>query len=106
MVRAIQGGGKFGHLPRCDVKAYVHKGETGLSNGMNRIQGEMALFQYKKQFFPSLDKGSIRHIKARFHAVCAYTYLKMRKFVPFLREIICAFFISPISGITFLWNRG
>jgi hypothetical protein len=38
MQRAISGGGKFGYLPGCGVKAYVHTGEGGLSSGDGKIQ--------------------------------------------------------------------
>ena len=40
MQRAIEAGGKFGYLPECDVKAYIHTGEGGVSSGDGKLAGE------------------------------------------------------------------
>ena len=45
MHRAINGGGAFGYLPGCQVKAYVQTGEGGLSSGDGKIKGENALYE-------------------------------------------------------------
>ena len=75
MQRAIEEGGKFGYLPGCDIKAYVHTGDGGLSSGDGKIKGENALYEYKKTFFDQLEAGDIRYIKMRHYAVIAYAEL-------------------------------
>lgn len=53
MQRAIEGGGKFGYLPGCEIKAYVHTGDGGVSSGDGKIKGENSLYEYKKTFLIS-----------------------------------------------------
>ncbi len=105
MERAIRGGGKFGCLDRCDVKAYVHTGEGGLSSGQGKIDGENRLYEYKKQFFGELDKKSVRYIRMRHHAVLAFAFVRQRKFVKFMKEAILAFFSAPIACVDLLLRR-
>lgn len=97
MQRAIEAGGKFGYLPGCDVKAYVHIGEGGLSSGDGKILGENALFEYKKSFFHELHSKDIRYVKMRHFAVLAFAELRRKKFIPFFINGIKAFFIAPIA---------
>lgn len=106
MQRAIEGGGRFGYLPDCSVKAYVHEGEAGLSAGQSKIDGENSLFAYKKQYFDHLDRGSRRYVRTRHHAVLAFAYLRMKKYGAFLVEGIHAMLISPSAGIRILRDRG
>ena len=75
MMKAIKGGGKFGYAPYNEIKAYVHKGENGgLSSGQEKIKGENALFEYKKEFFHSLRRKDIRYIKTSCHHLPRYKY--------------------------------
>ena len=105
MERAIKGNGKFGYLPRADVKAYVHRGEGGLSSGEGKIDGEKRLYEYKKQYFGQLDKKSVRYIKMRHHAVLAFAHMRMKHAGRFLKEACTSFVISPIACITLLLGR-
>ena len=106
MQRAIEGGGKFGYLPRCDIKAYVHTGENGgVSSGEGKIQGERALFEHKKQYFDRIDRKSQRFIKMRYYAVIAFAYLRMGKRLKFLKSAFKSFFISPIGCLNILIRR-
>lgn len=102
MQRAIEGGGKFGYLPRCDVKAYVHTGEGGLSSGDGKIEGENAIYEYKKEFFKHLKPKDVRYIKMRHYAVLAYAELRRKKLVQFVLYAIRAFFASPLDFFTLL----
>lgn len=97
MQRAIENGGKFGYLNKCDVKAYVHTGEGGLSSGNGKIQGENALYEYKKEYFKQLSKKDVKYIKARHYAVIAYAEVRRSHYLSCLINIIKAFFISPID---------
>jgi hypothetical protein len=102
MQRAIAGGGSFGYLPRCDIKAYVHTGESGLSSGDGKIEGENALFCYKKAFFEKLPKKDIRYIKMRHYAVIAYAELRRKKYWRFVWNTLRSFLASPIQFFSIL----
>lgn len=102
MQRAIEEGGKFGYLPGCDIKAYVHTGDGGLSSGDGKIKGENALYEYKKTFFDQLEAGDIRYIKMRHYAVIAYAELRRKNYVKFISNALKSFFASPCNFFTIL----
>lgn len=98
MQRAIDGNGKFGYLPGSDIKAYVHTGENaGVSSGEGKIQGENALYEYKKSFFNRLSAPEIRYIKMRHYAVLAFAYVRMRKYFRTFKYAVMSFFTAPVS---------
>lgn len=102
MQRAIEGGGKFGYLPGCDIKAYVHTGDGGLSSGDGKIKGENALYEYKKTFFNQLEAGDIRYIKMSHYAVIAYAELRRKNYVKFISNALKSFLASPCNFFTIL----
>ena len=85
MVRAINGKGKFGYLACCDIKAFIHTGECGLSSGVSKITGENNLYEYKKSYFDKLDKKTIRYIKMRHYAVLAFAEVRRKKLGLFIK---------------------
>ncbi|MBR4287208.1 MAG: glycosyltransferase family 2 protein [Clostridia bacterium] len=106
MTRAINQKGKFGYLPGCDIKAYVHTGENGLSSGEGKIIGENNLYEYKKGFFSELDKKTIRYIKMRHRAVLAFAEVRRKKYFNFIKHATKSFLYSPYSCIKmFLFER-
>ncbi len=105
MQRAIDGGGRFGYLPACEVKAYIHTGEGGLSSGEGKIKGENALYEYKKSFFKYIDCASKRYIKMRHHAVLAFAYKRMNKNIKFILHSFQSILIAPISCIKMIIGR-
>jgi glycosyltransferase involved in cell wall biosynthesis len=105
MERAIRAGGKFGYLNCCDVKAVVHYGDSGLSSGQQKIQGENNLFEYKKQFFGELKRKSIRYIKMRHYAVLAFAYLRTKNLCAFLKEAFWSFLSSPLDCLKLFFSR-
>ena len=106
MQRAIEGGGKFGYLPGCDLKAYVHTGESGgVSSGEGKIKGENQLYEYKKGFFEQISKSSRRYIKARHYAVLAFAEMRRKKHGAFLGNAFKSFFSSPVACIKVLIER-
>lgn len=105
MHRAINGGGAFGYLPGCHVKAYVHTGEGGLSSGDGKIKGENALYEYKKTFFGELNSKDVRYIKVRHYAVLAFAYVRMHKILPALKYAMLGFLVSPITFFKLLQER-
>ena len=102
MQRAIEEGGKFGYLPGCEIKAYVHTGDGGLSSGDGKIKGENALYEYKKTFFDQLEAGDIRYIKMRHYAVIAYAELRRKNYVKFISNALKSFLASPCNFFTIL----
>ena len=105
MEKAIQGGGTFLYVPVCDVKAYVHTGEDGLSSGIGKIEGENRLFEYKKAYFEGLDKKAVRYIKTRHFVVLAYAYLRMRKIKDVIKYVTLGFITSPMQFLKILFVR-
>lgn len=102
MQRAIEGGGKFGYLPGCEIKAYVHTGEGGLSSGDGKIKGENALYEYKKEYFQQLKSSDVRYIKMRHYAVIAYAELRRKNYGKFVSNAIKSFVASPLRFFTIL----
>jgi len=97
MQRAIEGGGKFGYLHRCEIKAYVHTGDGGLSSGDGKIKGENALYSYKKTFFNQIDAKTKRYIRMRHYAVIAFAEIRRKRIIPFIINSFKSFFCAPIS---------
>lgn len=102
MKEAICGSGKLVYTKGCFVRAYVHTETDGLSSNMSKINGENALYEYKKTMFGSLDKKSVKYIKMRHHAVLAFAYLRMKKYIRFMKYSFCSFLSSPIFFIKLL----
>ena len=102
MQRAIDGGGKFGYLPGCDVKAYVHTGEGGLSSGEGKISGENALYEHKKPFFDQLPSKDIRYIKMRLFAVLAFAELRQNNYWRAVQNAAMALLVSPVDLLSML----
>lgn len=105
MQKAVDGGGKFGYLPECDVKAYVHTGEGGLSSGESKISGENALFRYKKTYFDKLSSQDVRYIKVRHYAVLAFASIRMRKVFSAFKYAMLGFAVSPAAFAKLLKER-
>ena len=103
MQRAIDGGGKFGYLNRCDIIAYVHSGENGgVSSGEGKIKGENALYEYKKSYFNQIKASDVRYIKMRHFAVLAYAELRRKNYGKFISNAMKSFFASPCRFFTIL----
>lgn len=106
MQRAIVAGGRFGYLPGCDVKAYVHTGEGGLSSGESKIKGENALYEFKKGYFGFLDAKSKRYIKMRHYAVIAFAEIRRKHIAAFLTNSCRAFVDDPVGFLKLaLWKK-
>lgn len=105
MQRSIEHGGKFGYLPGCDLKAYVHTGEGGLSSGQGKIDGENLLYEHKKKYFDKLSAKTVKYIKARHYAVLAYAYLRMHSWGKFLEKLCLGFICSPCLFCKILFER-
>ncbi len=105
MQRAIDGGGSFGYLVGCDVKAYVHTGDGGLSSGDGKIKGENALHEYKKTFFDKIDARTRRYINMRHYAVIAFAEIRRKRILPFVSNGFKSFFSAPIACVKLVLSR-
>lgn len=105
MLRAIEGCGKFGYLPVCDVKAYVHTKTNGLSSGESKINGEIFLHNNKKKYFDILSSADKRYITMRHFAVLAYTEVRRRNYPKTLLYVVKSFCSSPINFLNLFINR-
>ncbi len=104
MMKAINSGGKFVYINRSDVKAIVHTQEAGLSNGQSKIEGEKALFEFKRNFFSLLSRSDRHFVEMRHHAVLAFAYLRMNKIALFIFESLGAFLQDPKGFLNLLIN--
>lgn len=104
MSKAILNEGKFVYAPFCDLKAYIHQAGGGLSSGINKIDGENQLFEYKKKYFNKLSTKQIYQIKVRHYFVIAYAQLKEKKYIECIFNLVIAFFNSPKESIA-LYKR-
>ncbi|MGX7075324.1 glycosyltransferase family 2 protein [Globicatella sanguinis] len=102
MQRAIEASGKFGYLNKCDIKAYVHINEKGLSSGQKKIDAENKLYSHKKQYFERIDEDTRNFIKMRHYAVIAFAEIRMNRKKNFFVNAVKSFFSAPISCIKFL----
>ena len=105
MQRAIESEGRFGYLPDCDVKAYIHTDEGGVSSGDGKIRGENALYAHKKAHFHAIDGKTRRYITMRHYAVIAFAELRRRRMLSFLKNAAIAFLCNPVSCITLVIKR-
>ena len=99
MLKAIENNGKFVYCESCDVKAYVHTGEGGLSSGQQKIDGENKLYEFKKHYFSKLTNKDKRYIKMRHFAVLAFAYRRLDKRFDYLLNGFKAVFIAPFQCI-------
>ena len=102
MMKAIEHNGRFVYCDACEVKAYVHTGEGGLSSGRQKIDGEKRLYSFKKQYFQRIKAKDRRYIKMRHFAVIAFAYKRIHKAIHFLFYGCCSFFVSPFQSMQLL----
>lgn len=105
MREAIAGGGTFCYAPVCDVKAYVHQGEEGLSAGESKIAGENRLYAYKRSLFGQINRKARRYIQMRHYAVLAFAELRRRRYAAFLCNGMLSFLSSPFACVKLLLQR-
>lgn len=105
MSKAIDAGGIFSYLPRCDVRALVHQSEPSISYGDGKIKGEELLYTYKQEYFERLTSKEIRYINARHFAVMAFTYMRQKKIGAFISNALKSLCSSPVQCLQILVKR-
>lgn len=96
MLKAIEAGFTIRYYPVCDVKVYKH--QTGaISSGRNKIEGEKALYAFKRRYYDRLPLRDRMFTRFRHHAVMAVAYIRNRRYFAAIGSGIAAFFVSPID---------
>lgn len=99
MLRAIENNENCGYMPGCDVKAYVHSENGGISTGDMKIEGENLLYEKKKEYFEMIDIKDIKFVKMRHYAVLAVSSVKSKKIINAVVNGIRAFGASPTGFV-------
>lgn len=98
MLKSIQRGLSIGYLPECDVKVYKHP-DGGISCGMNKINGENKLYEFKQTFFDRLSEKEKRFIRFRHYAVMVVAYKRNKMPLKMLGAGITALVSSPADFV-------
>ena len=102
MLKAIKQGGTFVFCDTCDVKAYVHKGDGGLSSGKGKIIGEKRIYNFKKQYFKEIKPKERRYIRMRHFAVMAFAYKRSGKPIAFMFNGALSVASAPVQCVKML----
>lgn len=94
MLKSIENGLKIRYYSICDVRIYKHK-DGGISQGKNKIIGEISLYEFKKKYFSILSKSQQRFINFRHYAVMVIAYLRNKMYFNALGASVRAFISSP-----------
>lgn len=107
MLKSIEGGLKIGYLNDCDVIAYRHN-DGGISQGKNKIKGELALYNFKRKYFSIFNFRQKMFIRFRHYAVMTIAYKRNGDYIQTLWSATKMFFSSPLDFIgelgKFLFN--
>ena len=105
MHKAILENGKFLYIPKCYIKAFVHKGEGGLSSGEGKILGENKLYLFKKKYFGILTRKEIKYVRMRHYAVLSFAYLRINKYGLFILNSFKSFISYPSQCLHLFIDR-
>lgn len=99
MLKSIERGLSIGYIPECDVKVYKHA-DGGITQGKNKIDGENRLYEFKKKYFPQLNKREIRFINFRHWAVMVVAYKRNSMYPQMIGAGVKALVSSPVDFAT------
>lgn len=105
MEEAILGGGRGMYVPGSQVRALVHRDTEGLSSRQGKIDGENALYEKKKEYFPMLPSRAVRFIRMRHHMVLAYAQLRQKHMREAFLEGAKAVSSAPVSCVAMILSR-
>jgi glycosyltransferase involved in cell wall biosynthesis len=96
MLKSIENDLKICYLNDCDVIAYRHT-EGGISQGKNKIDGENALYNFKKKYFHVFTRREKMFINFRHYAVMAVAFKRNKEYLKSLLSAIAMFLTSPVD---------
>ena len=105
MLKAIENDGKFTYLPGCYIRAYIHRGEVGLSNGESKINGENTVFEIRKKYFGYLSKDDQKFVITRHFLVLAFAEFRRRKYFKAAYNGVRALLVSPVNFLRHIKER-
>ena len=105
MLKAIENEGKFTYLPGCYIRAYIHRGEVGLSNGESKINGENTVFEIRKKYFGYLSKDDQKFVITRHFLVLAFAEFRRRKYFKAAYNGVRALLVSPVNFLRHIKER-
>lgn len=94
MLSCCINGLRIGYMQGVYVHQYLHSGER-ISLGKNKIEGENALYEIKKQYFDILETHEKRYVKFRHYAVLLFAYIRSKRYFHAIPCIIITLIISP-----------
>ncbi|WP_342547351.1 glycosyltransferase family 2 protein [Paenibacillus sp. FSL P2-0089] len=96
MLKSIENELKIRYLPECDVIAYRHN-DGGISQGENKITGELALYSFKKKYFYIFTLREKMFIVFRHYAVMVVAYKRNRKYFRLILSGLMMIICSPLD---------
>lgn len=96
MLKSIESDLKISYLPECNVIAYRHN-DGGISQGKNKINGENALFKFKKKYFHMFTLREKMFITFRHYAVMVIAYKRNDKYIRAMISGIIMLLSSPMD---------
>ncbi len=103
MTNTIKGGLKIGYANFNDVILY-RQGQECISNGANKIAGEMNLYNFKKSNFDKLKFSEKKYVHFRHSAVMAVVHIRQKHYMKAFGRMILGFLISPINCLKEVFN--
>lgn len=96
MTNTIKSDLKIGYADFNDVILY-RQGQECISNGANKISGEINVFNFKKSHFKFLTFCEKKYVKFRHSAVMAVIHIRQKHYFKAIGRMFMAFFISPVN---------
>lgn len=105
MFNSITGGLKIGYLDD-DSTILYREGQECISNGANKVKGEMEVYAFKKQSFDKLSLGERMYVRFRHNAVLVVVHLRQKKIFRAMGRAMWAFCCSPIDFFKYVFGFG
>lgn len=99
MLKSIENNLKISYLNDCYVLAYRHT-DGGISQGKNKIDGENALYEFKKRYFEVFTKREKMYIRFRHYAVMTVAYNRNKDYINMGINAIKMILTSPIDFVS------
>lgn len=98
MLKAIRNNVNIGYFPEANIIQYIHD-EERISVGSNKLNKEVELYLYKRNYFKHLNYREKQYVKYRHHAVMAIVGKRSGKYRLAFKHLIKAIVSAPTAGI-------
>ena len=86
---------KIGYYKSNDIVAY-RTSDSSISNGPHKIDGENKIYAKRKEFYNILSAKEKRIVRSRHYSVIGVAYLRRKKYLKGIGNLMLAFLISPL----------